>query len=67
MAREGLCLDEAEYDKALFSVDHDYGESDGSGPEPDNWDENLCFSLGDSLRKVLALVKQVSSPFSFLL
>src|ERR1700722_8919564 len=63
MAREGLCLDEAEYDKALFSVDHDYdvnddGESDGSGPEPDDWDEDLCFSPGDSLGKALALVKQ---------
>ena len=44
MAREGLCLNKAEYDKVLFSVDHIYDvnddrDSDGSGPEPDDWDE----------------------------
>jgi hypothetical protein len=38
MAREDLCFDDGEYDKALFSVDHDFdanddGDSEGSGPE----------------------------------
>jgi hypothetical protein len=71
MAQDGLCLDEAEYGKALFSVDHNYDvnndrDSDGSGPEPDDWDEDHCFSPGDLLGKAFALVKQMSlllSPF----
>lgn len=59
MAREDLCLNKAEYDKVLFAVDHNYdvnddGDSDGSRPEPDDWDEDLCFSPGDSLGKALA-------------
>ena len=49
-------------------MDHDFdanddGDSEGSGPEPDDWDEDLCFTPGNSLGKALALVKQVS-PFS---
>jgi hypothetical protein len=65
MARRGVCFNVGEYEKALFSTDHDFdanddGDSDGSGPEPDDWDEDLQFGPGDSLGKALALVKQVS-------